>query len=85
MRTDPRPFGTGAAEVPVERFVGERQRERVQLEIEVVVPVEDMGSPGDDGAPMGVPGGAERRSSIWPSVCEGFPRSADGSDPLGSR
>jgi ATP-dependent Lhr-like helicase len=44
---------------------------RKQLEIDVVVPIEDMGAPGDDSAPMGRPGGAERRSSIWPSV---YPR-----------
>ena len=44
---------------------------RKQLEISVVVPVEDMGAPGDDSTPMGQPGGGERRSSIWPSV---YPR-----------
>ena len=44
---------------------------RKELEVSVVVPVEDMGAPGDDTAPMGQPGGAERRSSIWPSV---YPR-----------
>ncbi len=44
---------------------------RKEMEIEVVVPVEDMGAPGDDKAPMGQPGGAEKRSSIWPSV---YPR-----------
>jgi ATP-dependent Lhr-like helicase len=42
-----------------------------QLEVEVVVPVEDMGSPGDDAAPIGQPGSGERRSSIWPSI---YPR-----------
>ena len=44
---------------------------RKQMEVSVVVPVEDMGAPGDDSAPMGQPGGAERRTSIWPSV---YPR-----------
>ena len=42
-----------------------------QLEVEVVVPVEDMGSPGDHTAPTGQPGSGERRSSIWPSI---YPR-----------
>ena len=42
-----------------------------QLDVEVVVPVENMGSPGDDSAPMGQPGSGERRSSIWPSI---YPR-----------
>ncbi len=42
-----------------------------QLEVEVVVPVEDMGSPGDQAAPIGQPGSGERRSSIWPSI---YPR-----------
>src|SRR5690606_20852756 len=44
---------------------------RKQLEIDVVVPVEDMSQPGDDAAPLGQPGGGERRSSIWPSI---YPR-----------
>ncbi len=44
---------------------------RKQLDVEVVVPVEDMGAPGDDAAPLGQPGGGERRSSIWPSI---YPR-----------
>ena len=44
---------------------------RKQLEIDVVVPVEDMSQPGDDATPMGQPGGGERRSSIWPSI---YPR-----------
>jgi ATP-dependent Lhr-like helicase len=47
---------------------------RKQLEIEVVVPVENMGSPGDDAAPVGQPGSGERRSSIWPSI---YPRVLD--------
>jgi ATP-dependent Lhr-like helicase len=47
---------------------------RKQLEVEVVVPVDDMGSPGDDAAPVGQPGGGERRSSIWPSI---YPRVLD--------
>jgi len=42
-----------------------------QLEIEVVVPVDDMGAPGDAAAPYGEAGGGERRSSIWPSI---YPR-----------
>jgi ATP-dependent Lhr-like helicase len=42
-----------------------------QLEVEVVVPVEEMGSPGDPSAPLGLPGSGERRSSIWPSI---YPR-----------
>ncbi len=42
-----------------------------QLEVEVVVPVEDMGAPGDPSTPLGEPGGGERRSSIWPSI---YPR-----------
>jgi ATP-dependent helicase Lhr and Lhr-like helicase len=41
---------------------------RKQLEIDVVVPVEDMSQPGDDTAPVGQPGSGERRSSIWPSI-----------------
>src|SRR5690606_2915509 len=47
---------------------------RKPLEVEVVVPVEDMGRPGDDTAPLGDPGGGERRSSIWPSI---YPRVLD--------
>ncbi len=43
---------------------------RKQLEIEVVVPVEDMAAPGRE-TPAGQPGGGERRSSIWPSI---YPR-----------
>ncbi len=42
-----------------------------QLEVDVVVPVEDMGSPGDDSVPFGQPDSGERRSSIWPSI---YPR-----------
>ena len=42
-----------------------------QLEVEVVVPVEDMGSPGDAAVPVGQPGSGQRRSSIWPSI---YPR-----------
>jgi ATP-dependent helicase Lhr and Lhr-like helicase len=47
------------------------------LEIEVVVPIEDMAAPANDGAPSSdVVGGpaaalAERRTSIWPSI---YPR-----------
>ncbi|MFP5489738.1 MAG: DEAD/DEAH box helicase, partial [Acidimicrobiia bacterium] len=41
---------------------------RKQLEIDVVVPVEDMSQPGDEAASSGQPGGGERRSSIWPSI-----------------
>jgi ATP-dependent Lhr-like helicase len=51
---------------------------RKALEIEVVVPVEDMGRPDDGGARAGRPDGpsgagtdGERRSSIWPSI---YPR-----------
>ncbi|MEO6651740.1 MAG: DEAD/DEAH box helicase [Ilumatobacteraceae bacterium] len=44
---------------------------RKEMHIEVVVPVEDMGAPGDDSAPMGPQGDAAKRSSIWPSV---YPR-----------
>jgi ATP-dependent Lhr-like helicase len=51
---------------------------RKELEIEVIVPVEDMGAPGDvtaalGGAAGGFSGG-ERRSSIWPSI---YPRVLD--------
>jgi ATP-dependent Lhr-like helicase len=50
---------------------------RKQLEVEVVVPVEDMGAPGD-AVPPGDHGGGftsgERRSSIWPSI---YPRVLD--------
>ncbi|MDJ0769688.1 MAG: DEAD/DEAH box helicase, partial [Ilumatobacter sp.] len=44
---------------------------RKQLEVDVIVPVEDMGAPGDEATPMGEPGSGERRSSIWPSI---YPR-----------
>ena len=47
---------------------------RKQLEIEVVVPVDDMGAPGDAAAAAGEPGSGERRSSIWPSI---YPRVLD--------
>ncbi len=47
---------------------------RKPLDIEVIVPVDDMAQPGDDAAPMGQPGGGERRSSIWPSI---YPRVLD--------
>jgi ATP-dependent helicase Lhr and Lhr-like helicase len=43
---------------------------RKRLELEVVVPVEDMSSPGQE-TPIGEPGGGQRRSSIWPSI---YPR-----------
>ncbi len=43
---------------------------RKQLEIDVVVPVEDMAQPGDS-SPTGEPNSGERRSSIWPSI---YPR-----------
>ena len=36
-----------------------------------MVPVENMGAPGDESTPLGEPGGGERRSSIWPSI---YPR-----------
>jgi ATP-dependent Lhr-like helicase len=48
---------------------------RKELEIDVVVPIEDMSRPGDAGPatrPGGVDGGdGERRASIWPSI---YPR-----------
>ena len=47
---------------------------RKPLDVEVIVPVDDMGAPGDDAAPLGQPGGGERRSSIWPSI---YPRVLD--------
>ncbi len=42
-----------------------------QLEIDVVVPVEDMANLATGAAPAGAPDGAERRGSIWPSI---YPR-----------
>ena len=47
---------------------------RKTLEVEVIVPVDDMGAPGDAATPLGQPGGGERRSSIWPSI---YPRVLD--------
>jgi ATP-dependent Lhr-like helicase len=44
---------------------------RKQLEIEVIVPVDDMSAPGNAAAPLGEAGSGERRSSIWPSI---YPR-----------
>jgi ATP-dependent helicase Lhr and Lhr-like helicase len=50
---------------------------RKELEIDVVVPVEDMSQPGDHATPAAPttsgfqPGGGERRTSIWPSI---YPR-----------
>jgi ATP-dependent Lhr-like helicase len=44
---------------------------RKALEIEVIVPVDDMGAPGDTATPIGEAGSGERRSSIWPSI---YPR-----------
>lgn len=82
----PQRIGLSATQRPLEEtarflggFVGDAPRPvRIvdtgvgkQLEIEVVVPVEHMGSPGDPSAPLGQPGSAERRSSIWPSI---YPR-----------
>jgi ATP-dependent Lhr-like helicase len=60
-------------------FVGESPRPvqivdagvRKALEIEVVVPVDDMSAPGEAATPLGEPGGGARRSSIWPSI---YPR-----------
>jgi ATP-dependent Lhr-like helicase len=51
---------------------------RKPLDVQVIVPVEDMGAPGDaaaaGGQAGGQPGGGERRSSIWPSI---YPRVLD--------
>jgi ATP-dependent Lhr-like helicase len=47
---------------------------RKQLEVDVIVPVDDMSSSGDDSVQLGEPGGGERRSSIWPSI---YPRVLD--------
>ncbi len=47
---------------------------RKPLDVQVIVPVDDMGAPGDAAAPMGQPGAGERRSSIWPSI---YPRVLD--------
>ena len=47
---------------------------RKALDIEVIVPVDDMAAPGDDSAPLGESGSGERRTSIWPSI---YPRVLD--------
>ncbi len=85
--TPPQRIGLSATQRPLEetaRFLGgytgpEAPRPvrivdtgvRKQLEIDVVVPVEDMAQPGDAAASMGESGSGERRSSIWPSI---YPR-----------
>ncbi len=38
------------------------------IEVSVIVPVEDMSSPGDPSVPYGVDEGGEKRTSIWPSI-----------------
>jgi ATP-dependent Lhr-like helicase len=82
----PQRIGLSATQRPLEEtarflggYVGDSPRPvrivdagtRKALEIEVVVPVEDMGAPGDAATPLGEPGSGERRSSIWPSI---YPR-----------
>ena len=82
----PQRIGLSATQRPLEEtarflggFVGESPRPvqivdagvRKALEIEVVVPVDDMSAPGDAATPLGEPGSGERRSSIWPSI---YPR-----------
>jgi ATP-dependent Lhr-like helicase len=85
----PQRIGLSATQRPLEetaRFLGGYQGDtarpvqivdtgvRKQLDIEVVVPVEDMGAPGDSAAAAGEAGSGERRSSIWPSI---YPRVLD--------
>jgi ATP-dependent helicase Lhr and Lhr-like helicase len=82
----PQRIGLSATQRPLEEtarflggWVGESPRPvqivdagiRKALEIEVVVPVDDMSAPGDASSSYGQPGGGERRSSIWPSI---YPR-----------
>jgi ATP-dependent Lhr-like helicase len=82
----PQRIGLSATQRPLEEtarflggWVGEAPRPvqivdagiRKALEIEVVVPVDDMSAPGDQAAQPGEAGSGERRSSIWPSI---YPR-----------
>ena len=82
----PQRIGLSATQRPLEetaRFLGGYSGEsprpvqivdagvRKALELEVVVPVDDMSAPGDAATPLGEPGSGERRSSIWPSI---YPR-----------
>ncbi len=82
----PQRIGLSATQRPLEEtarflggYVGDAARPvrivdtgvRKQLELEVVVPVDDMSSPGEGTVPVGEAGSGERRSSIWPSI---YPR-----------
>jgi ATP-dependent Lhr-like helicase len=87
----PQRIGLSATQRPLEetaRFLGGYDGEaarpvrivdagiRKPLEVEVVVPVDDMSAPGESAAAAGLtqygePGSGERRSSIWPSI---YPR-----------
>lgn len=86
----PQRIGLSATQRPLEetaRFLGGYDDEgrprpvtivdagiRKALDVEVVVPVDDMAAPGDDAAPLGEAGSGERRTSIWPSI---YPRVLD--------